>query len=433
MRRMPLCARAAAMALALLLACPTALVGVMPAHAATDDIEAKISEAQQQIEESAAAYDTAVARIAELEEQATANEARIAELEEELPAQQERSDEAIAVLYKMNREGHSLLNMVLASESITDFITRVDYLARYQNRNLDAIRTLTAMEQELQDTRESLDAALAEAQEQQKQAETSLAAAQEAREKAQREAQEQARREREAQEAARKAAEEAAAREAAEKKVAEEKAAEEKAQQEAQEQARREREAQEAARKAAEEAAAREAAEKKAAEEKAAEEKAQAEGAEESEKQEEVSGEQTAEKEEPPATSPSDDGADWSSDKSAFVGEWAPRIDSYLSGSPLAGTGETFASAAWDYGVDPRWSPAISTVESSKGAACFKSHNAWGWGSSSWDSWEAAIEAHVAGLARGYGYTLSESAAKKYCPPNWQHWYSRCAEEMNSI
>ena len=130
---------------------------------------------------------------------------------------------------------------------------------------------------------------------------------------------------------------------------------------------------------------------------------------------------------------PSDDGADWSSDKVEFVNAWADRIDAYLAGSPMSGCGKAFAEAAWNYGVDPRFSPAISCVESSKGAACFLPYNAWGWGSVSWGSWEEAIDAHVRGLARGYGYTLSEDAAKKYCPPNWQHWYSRVGQEMNLI
>ena len=124
---------------------------------------------------------------------------------------------------------------------------------------------------------------------------------------------------------------------------------------------------------------------------------------------------------------------DWSGDKSSFVAQWAPRIDAYLAGSPLAGQGTTFASAAWDYGVDPRWSPAISNTESSKGAVCFRPYNAWGWGNASWSSWEEAIPAHVAGLARGYGYTISWEAAKKYCPPNAAHWYSATLAEMNSI
>ncbi len=127
------------------------------------------------------------------------------------------------------------------------------------------------------------------------------------------------------------------------------------------------------------------------------------------------------------------DSADWSGDEAAFVNSWAGRIDAYLSGSPLAGYGRVFAQAAWNYGVDPRWSPAISFTESSKGAACFLPHNAWGWGSVSWGSWEEAIDAHVRGLARGYGYTISWDAARKYCPPNADHWYNTTLAQMNMI
>lgn len=373
---------------ALLLAVPVALAGSESSWAVTEDVEAAITEAQRQIEESAAAYEDAVARIDELEAEIKANEERIGELEAQLPQQRERSDEALAAIYKMNREGYSLINMVLSSESIVDFLSRVDYLTRLQDRNMETIRLLSSMEEELTRAQDSLDEALSEAKRQEQEAQDSLAVAKAAREMAQREAQEQARREREAQEAARKAAEEAAAK------------------------------------KAAEEAAAQEAAEES--------ERGQA-VAEEAPNADEAAAEAEEVAEETPTVSPSDDGADWDEDKQAFVDSWAGRIDNYLSGSPLAGQGATFASAAWDYGVDPRWSPAISAVESSKGAACFRSHNAWGWGSASWGSWEEAIDAHVAGLARGYGYTLSESAAKKYCPPNWRHWYDRCAAEMNSI
>ena len=99
----------------------------------------------------------------------------------------------------------------------------------------------------------------------------------------------------------------------------------------------------------------------------------------------------------------------------------------------LAGYGKNFAAAAWDYGVDPRWSPAISNVESSKGLHCFRSHNAWGWGSSGWSSWEEAIDAHVSGLARGYGSTLTYAAACKYCPPNSRNWYNGVLAGMKSI
>ena len=129
----------------------------------------------------------------------------------------------------------------------------------------------------------------------------------------------------------------------------------------------------------------------------------------------------------------SNDAVSWDMDQEAFVAEWAPRIDAYLAGSALDGMGNAFATAAWKYGVDPRFSPAISNTESSKGRHCFLPHNAWGWGSSSWSSWEEAIDAHVAGLARGYGYTISVAGAKKYCPPNWFNWYNNTLSEMNRI
>lgn len=120
-------------------------------------------------------------------------------------------------------------------------------------------------------------------------------------------------------------------------------------------------------------------------------------------------------------------------ERDSFIGEWAPRLNRYLSGSALAGYGETFAAAAYDYGIDPRYSAAISCIESGKGAHCFKAHNAWGWGSSSWSTWDEAIYAHAKGLAAGYGYTVSQSAAQKYCPPNWSEWYYGVSGEMSRI
>lgn len=124
---------------------------------------------------------------------------------------------------------------------------------------------------------------------------------------------------------------------------------------------------------------------------------------------------------------------DWSVGEEAFVAEWTERIDAYLAGSPLAGMGAVFAQAAWDNGVDPRFSPAISNTESGKGSHCFLPYNAWGWGQSSWGSWEEAINAHVAGLANGYGYSLTYAAAQKYCPPNTDHWFHNTLAQMMLI
>lgn len=121
------------------------------------------------------------------------------------------------------------------------------------------------------------------------------------------------------------------------------------------------------------------------------------------------------------------------SEKQLFVDLWTPRIDAYLAGSPLAGYGYAFANAAYDYGVDPRWSPAIACLESSKGLYNFLPYNAWGWGQVSWPDWETAIYAHVRGLSIGYGYTISEAAAKKYCPYNWEYWYAFVSNQMTLI
>lgn len=124
---------------------------------------------------------------------------------------------------------------------------------------------------------------------------------------------------------------------------------------------------------------------------------------------------------------------DFSVGEEAFVAEWTSRIDDYLAGSPLAGHGATFAQAAWDNGIDPRWSPAISNTESTKGRVCFKAHNAWGWDQTSWSNWDTAIRAHVAGLARGYGFTISYTYAQRYCPPNYDNWYRDTLNQMKLI
>lgn len=124
---------------------------------------------------------------------------------------------------------------------------------------------------------------------------------------------------------------------------------------------------------------------------------------------------------------------DWSVGKAAYMAEWTARIDNYLAGSPLEGYGAVFADAAWVSGVDPRWSPAISNTESGKGLVCFRPCNAWGWGNTGWPDWETAIRAHVAGLAEGYGYSITQASAQAYCPPTWESWYGKTLDQMSVI
>lgn len=139
-------------------------------------------------------------------------------------------------------------------------------------------------------------------------------------------------------------------------------------------------------------------------------------------------------------TSPTTPSAPATSTKDAFIAQWTSRINNYLAGSPMAGTGAAFAEAAWNTGVDPRWSPAIAAIESTKGlyVPYGNSHNAWGWTSGSggfrrFGSWSEGIYAHVSYLGSTYGASLTPSAAKKYCPPTWQDWYNKVAAQMNRI
>lgn len=116
-----------------------------------------------------------------------------------------------------------------------------------------------------------------------------------------------------------------------------------------------------------------------------------------------------------------------------YIATWAERIDAFNAGYPLEGYGATFAAAAWDCGVDPRYSPAIARVESGSGMNCTYSCNAWGWGSSSWPDWDSAIYAHVAGLAEGYGHTLSYEAALSYNELTPDEWYAQVESCMYQI
>lgn len=122
----------------------------------------------------------------------------------------------------------------------------------------------------------------------------------------------------------------------------------------------------------------------------------------------------------------------WSDDKIDFVIEWAPRIDSYLSGRTLSGYGAHFAAAAYDYDVDPRVGAAISVIESGGGDVCFRPCNAWGWGSSSWGSWEEAIDGWTQSFNSGYGYDMDASDCARYCPGNGGY-YSTLRGQMESV
>ncbi len=374
-----------------------ALGALQPAFADEDPLpvvgaEDELSLLQAQIESSAKDYDDARARSAELKQAIQENQERVDQINEQLPAQQDRSASSLKVLYVMQQEGFGLLNMVLSSETLTDFLQAVDYMDLIHQHNTAQIEKLGQMKTELQDTIDQLNEDAKAADEAADRAERALEQAKTTREQAQ-------------QKAIAQAAEQIAKQQEVASQVQAQLASASAVQSAASPQAGQAV----AAAVAAEQPAGGTDAANTVAPVINEEPEAEAQGVVDA------------------ASTPV------ASDRDSFIAEWTARIDAYLAGSPLAGYGVTFATAAWDYGVDPRWSPAISCAESGKGAACFLPHNAWGWGAVSWGSWEEAINAHVAGLARGYGYTITYEAAAKYCPPNANHWYNTVLGQMNSI
>lgn len=313
-------------------------------------------------------------KVAQLQQEIDGNQQRIAEIETQLPATRAAAMQSIRAQYKMQQGSQGLVELVLSSENFYDFLATIQFLDSVTSYNTDQIQSLVNLTNELSSTQANLNSQLSQAKSERQNAQDALSSA-------------------------------VAARTALQQRMAEEQAAQQ----------------------AEAEAALREA--------------VQSEG---QTFQTESGNTATVEVPQPPSSSPSSSGSpndsssssenvSWESDKDGFVAQWGARIDAYLAGSPLAGYGSTFAAAAWDHGIDPRLSPAISAVESSKGRYCAYSHNAWGWGNVSWGSWETAIYAHTAGLASGYGGYLTYSMAQKYCPPNASAWYSSVAANMAAI
>lgn len=353
----------------------------------SDDKVKTAYELQQEIEERQAAYAAARAEADEATEAIEADQARIEELEREIPKQQERSAAAAREMYKFQQQSVGVIDMLLSAGSFQDFISELEYVNKIADANMSEIRRLSQLRDEIVQAQNGLKAKRAKADARAEDARVAMLAAQEAQ---------------------------------------------------AEVQARIEEEARQQALIAAQAAA------------MAEQERANDSGAPatpETGVVEEPSVEAAPAAEPEPAPAPAAESSDSSGDsgaaeapspgayagEDAYVAEWAARIDAYLAGSPLAGQGLTFAKAAYQYGVDPRFSPAISYTESGKGQYCFLPHNAWGWGSASWGSWEEAIYDHVGGLSRGYGGQISIEGAKKYCPPNWQLWYDRTLAQMQMI
>lgn len=331
-------------------------------------------ELQESVEATQLSYDEARTLADEAAALVADQEARIGEIEKEIPLQQQRSAKAARELYKIQQSSPGLVSMLVEAENLGNFLVMLEYITFVTNANLDEIHRLAALRDELAATRQALEDAQAQAEERVEEARQSLEAAVAMRDEEQRREEEEAR----------------------------------------------------LAAEAALNAAALEEAPRDNTSETPVKDNANSGDSGEAEK---PSSSETTDNDSGPT--PVDPPSNY--DQATFVALWAPRIDAYLAGSPMAGCGETFAKAAYANNVDPRWSPAIACIESGKGTYCFLPHNAWGWGSASWDSWESAINDHVSGLASGYGFTITVDAAKTYCPPNWEFWYNNTSAQMNLI
>ena len=122
------------------------------------------------------------------------------------------------------------------------------------------------------------------------------------------------------------------------------------------------------------------------------------------------------------------------SDEDLFAMEWAPRIDRYNAGWPLAGYGDAFARAAYRNGMDARTAPAIARIESGSGKVPlyrYGAGNCWGWMSPLTNDFESSIYLYCEKFSRSYGSTLTYNGAVRYA--GYGNYYYILQREMNKI
>ena len=355
-----------------------------------EDLNMTAYELELEIEERQAAYAAAREEVDAAAASMDETLERIEELEKQIPVQQERSAQAAREQYKLKQQGVGVVNLLLGADDFYSFLNQLEYMSRISDANTAEMNRLSQLKDEIVAQRDELKTAQRDAEAKAEEARKAMEAAQEAQAEVQRRIEEEAR-----------AQAEIAAMAAA---LAEEPRDNDSG---------------------APASGGTGAVDSPPITDDGG--SGGSGGSGDAEKTDDVKADEAGN-----ADGGDEGGGEVAANDDSLEG-WTARIDAYLAGSPLAGQGKTFAEAALKYGVDPRLSPAISFTESSKGLCCFLPHNAWGWGSSSWSSWEEAIDAHVGGLARGYGGQLSIEGAKKYCPPNWKTWYDRTLAQMNMI
>ena len=370
----------------LALALTLGMVGAAPAFG-DQNADDQAASSVASFEEASKAYLEAEQELQTIEQKIADNEVRQAELEERLPAQRQRTAASVKAMYLFQQSSSGLLDLVLSSEDFNDFITTVRYIDAIQQRNTAEINALVNLETELVNTQAELSTQRDAATKKRDEADSAMAEASSALRDA-----------RAAQRILQDAGDLAALQAAA----------------------------------AQESPAAAESA-NPSSEQSEQQENGSQPSSSASQEHETPAQEQTPAPEQPstPAPQPSTPSP---SSSGTSTEEWAARIDAYLEGTELAGHGADFAAAAEQYGVDPRISPAISRIESGSGEVCFKPHNAWGWGTASWDNWTSAIYGHVSGFSQGYGSTLTLDGAQWYAGTNmYGEWYNLVQDQMSQI
>lgn len=370
------------------------------AHA---DSRETLAQLRQEVSAKSQAYNEAMEATAQAQADVEDCRARIADIEARIPGAQEKAASAMVTQYKFSQNSAGLLNVILSSDGFENFVATLTYLNTVQTYTSGQLEGLLELQDELEQEQANLESLLVEAQQVEDEAAEALAQVQAA-----------------ADEAEARVAEEEAARQAA---LA----------------------AQAAAAASRDQSTVTTETDPSTGETIFIETKPDGttERVDEDRADEIINSNQNANQgsssesngSEPaptPEPEPEPSQPDNSTSGDSTVDAWAARIDAYLAGSTLSGYGRVFAQAALAYGVDPRWSPAISCIESTMGAYCFRPYNAWGWMGHSFSSWEEAIWAHVEYLGYMYGGKLTMDAANTYCDPG-EEWYYAVLGEMESI
>jgi hypothetical protein len=129
----------------------------------------------------------------------------------------------------------------------------------------------------------------------------------------------------------------------------------------------------------------------------------------------------------------------------------AAQIDAFLAaqGSPMTGTGATFAAEGHEHGVDPAFLVAIAGAETSFGQLLYSengdqcAYNAFNWfygptwPQSDFGSWDEAIGRVAEGLSGplyyGAGLFAVTTIAPKYCPDGTGNWIANVMSFMTQL